>query len=84
MVLSRIFKRFVSNKTLVYTAIGEEQYFQIVDRLATNGVKFSTKSPFDARTQNCFTQQNRIYDIYVSKEDEGKAVEAIHKFACDT
>ncbi len=84
MVLSGIIKKFVFNKTLVYTAIGQEQYFQIVDRLASNGIKFSTKSPFDIRSQNCYTQQNRIYDIYVSKEDEGKAMEAIHNFVGDT
>lgn len=78
MVLSKIFKTFFAKKILIYTAIGKNQYFQIVDRLTTHGVKHWTKIQADLQGRDYFREQNRIYDIYVKKEDEGKAIEAIH------
>jgi hypothetical protein len=30
------------------------------------------------RGQDYFSEQNRIYDIFVKQEDEGKAIKAMH------
>lgn len=78
MVLSKIFRTFFTKKKLIYTAIGQNQYFQAVDRLTTHGVKYWTKTQVDFQGRDYFREQNRIYDIYVKEEDEGKAIEAIH------
>lgn len=78
MVLTTIFKTLFPKKVLIYTAIGQTQYFQIVDKLITHGVKYFTKTQNDLKGRDYFRDKNRIYEIYVKVEDEGKAIEAIH------
>jgi hypothetical protein len=78
MELSKIFRKYFHKKVLIYTAIGQNQYFQIVDRLSANGVMYWTKTQTEMRGQDYFSEQNRIYDIFVKQEDEGKAIKAMH------
>lgn len=79
MVLTNIFKMFFPKKVMIYTAIGQSQYFQIIGKLAAHGVKYWTKTQVDLKGRDYFRDKNRTYDIYVRAEDEAKAVEAIHK-----
>lgn len=79
MTLSQIFKMLFPKRVLVYTAIGQTQYLQVASKLASQGVKYSTKTQTDARDRDYYSDKSRVYDIYVIVEDEGKAVEAINK-----
>jgi hypothetical protein len=72
-------KTIFHKKILIYTALGQNEYFRIVNKLAGNGLKYSVKSPVNARGPNHFDNLYRQYDIYVLEEDEQKANEAIHK-----
>ncbi|GED69334.1 hypothetical protein BRE01_30360 [Brevibacillus reuszeri] len=76
---------FSKYKCLIYTAFGHEKYLQIVHKLRAAGVQFRTRTysqesnqlgsqTFGFFPRNDFTQ----YDIYVKKEDEHKALMAIH------
>lgn len=73
-----IIKKLFPKKVLIYSAIGQSQYFQIIDKLISHGVKYWTKAQFDTKGRDYFREKNRIYDIYVQVEDEKKAIEAIH------
>lgn len=76
----KIFRSIFPKKKLIYTAFGNEEYFRIVGRLKSFGVKYSTKTNIDfTRSRNITTSRFTQYDIYVREEDEHKAIEAIHK-----
>jgi hypothetical protein len=68
-------------KVNIYTAIGHNDYLRIANKLVNHGIKYSTKSPVDARTRDYF-HRNQVYDIYVAEEDEQKAVETINSKDC--
>ncbi|MGZ0050528.1 hypothetical protein [Brevibacillus gelatini] len=76
---------FSKYKCLVYTAFGHEQYLQVVHRLSAHGVPFRTRSHLYANrflsdSAGMFPREDRTqYDIYVKKEDEARAYQAIHK-----
>lgn len=76
--MAGILKSLFTKKILIYTAIGQSQYFQIVDKLINHGVKYSTKVHVGTRGKDYFREQYMMYDIYINAEDETKAVEAIH------
>lgn len=75
-----LFSLFSKYKCLVYTSFGGEDYFRVINKLQSHGVKYRTQifnnnynsSEFFGRTDN--TQ----YDIYVRPEDEQEAHQAIH------
>lgn len=76
---------FFTKRTLIYTTFGNEKYLKVASKLAAAGISFKTKS----RSNNHFMGGHNIltmssrdktvqYDIYVKKEDEYKAYQAIH------
>ncbi|TKC18802.1 hypothetical protein [Robertmurraya kyonggiensis] len=71
---------FKRNWVLIHTAFGAEEYFQILSRLKSQGVKFKVETPFrgfDSRINRNLDKMQ--YDIYVKKEVEHLAANAIHK-----
>jgi len=73
-------KSLRAKKTLVYTAMGNDNYFYIVKRLKSHGLKYWTKVHIDYRNGRDFTDTNyTIYDIYVREEDEAKAYKAMQR-----
>ncbi len=80
MSLLNIFKGIFSKKKLVYSAFGNDNYYRIISKLKSNGVKYSIKTNIDYGHKRDFINSKYIqYDIYVREEDEQKAIEAIHK-----
>ncbi len=74
---------FSRSKCLIYTALGSEEYFRVVQKLTAAGVSFRTRSHYDRqRLRGSFptfpAKDFTQYDIYVAKEDEYKAQAAIH------
>ena len=78
-IIFKIIRAFINrNWKLIYTTFGNEQYFKIIGKLNTAGIKYKSVTPysFDNRN-NQFIDQTQ-YDIYVKKEVEHLAVQAIH------
>lgn len=73
------FKSLFARKKLIYTAIGQSQYFKIADRLVNQGIPYSTKVHVGSRGKDYFRAQHMFYDIYVNAEDEKKAKESIYE-----
>ncbi|MED1796774.1 hypothetical protein P4V54_29405 [Brevibacillus nitrificans] len=73
---------FSRHKSLIYTALGSQDYFRVSNKLQEAGVSFRTRTHQDPRhhagTFGFFTRDFTQYDIYVSKADEHKAQMAIH------
>lgn len=68
-------------KTQVYTCFGNEQYFAVINKLNHAGIRHSTRFiNHNSGGRGSFTIGNRTvqYDIYVKKEDEHAALQAIH------
>lgn len=79
LINSLIWFLFSRHRCLIYTAFGHEQYAKIVGKLQTHGVPYRTRMWFTNSSNSSwefvdYTQ----YDIYVKKEDEYKAQQAIH------
>jgi hypothetical protein len=76
-----LFARFFSShKCLVYTAMGSQAYYRVVYRLKAEGISFRTKvtSDYHGHNRESFPLvENVLYDIYVKKVDEHKALTAI-------
>ncbi|MDN4074963.1 hypothetical protein [Fictibacillus terranigra] len=75
--------RIVSNWNwkLVYSTYGSEDYFKIVEKLKTEGIKFKTGTPnrgFDHNIDR-FKESTQQYDIYVKIDEEYLAVKALQK-----
>ncbi|WP_066062866.1 hypothetical protein [Neobacillus soli] len=72
------FLQFLLNRkwTLIYTAIGYENYFGVIGKLKKAGVKYKSKTPMNFRVDARF-KDNTQYDIYVKKEDEHFANKAL-------
>ncbi len=72
-------------RKLVYSCFGHEKYFAAVSKLSAAGINFRTRFINNNRTMgghySFSTAMDRTvqYDIYVKKEDEHKALQAIHK-----
>ncbi|MED0666889.1 hypothetical protein P4T04_11250 [Bacillus badius] len=62
---------------LLRTVHGQESYYAIIGKLKNKGILYKTKIPvhFGGRGFNDTTQ----YDIYIKKEEEHAAVEALHE-----
>jgi len=75
-----LFSLFSKYKVLVYTSFGSENYFRVISKLQSHGVKYRTET-FN-NTYNSSQLQGRVdniqYDIYVKPEDEHTAQQAIH------
>jgi len=76
------FYKWYSNRNwkLFYTVFGYEKYYQIVSILKGHGIKCKTHTPIGTIKKreiisNDFTQ----YDIYIKKEDEHKAIQALEE-----
>lgn len=65
------------NWRLIYTAYGYQNYFTIIGKLKNNGISYKTKLPMNVRVARF--HDNKQYDIYVKKELEHRAVEAINQ-----
>lgn len=68
-------------RTLVYSCFGNEKYFAIVNKLNNAGIKHTTRFINNNRSlRGHSTAMDRTiqYDIYVKKEDEHIALQAIH------
>lgn len=68
-------------KTLVYSCFGNEKYFEIINKLNNAGIRHMTRFiNNNAGRAGSTTVLDRTvqYDIYVKKEDEHKALQAIH------
>lgn len=79
MGLSNIFRTFIPKKVLVYSAIGQKDYYRTTDKLSTHMIKYWSKAQLSAdERHNYFRSKNTIYDIYVKEEDIQKANEVIH------
>ena len=77
---------FFTKRTLIYTAFGNEKYLKMAGKLTSAGISFKTKSRNNNRIIGgpnifpvSFMDKSTQYDIYVKKEDEYKAYQAIHK-----
>jgi hypothetical protein len=74
--LISVFQLFIDRKwKCIYTAYGSEDYYRVVGKLKSKGVKFKTKIPMNARLFRY--NDNTQYDIYVKKEFEDKALNAL-------
>lgn len=71
--------QYLSNRkwTLIYTAYGSENYFGVIEKLKTAGVHFKSKSPINLRSNETRSKDYTQYDIYVKKEEEHLAYEAL-------
>lgn len=71
---------YYRNWKLIYSAYGSEEYFRIIAKLKTEGIKFRISSPyrgFDTRIDRF--KDNTQYEIYVKKDQEHLAVKALYK-----
>ncbi|WLD92588.1 hypothetical protein [Alkalihalobacillus sp. AL-G] len=71
-----LFKR---NWQMIYTAFGYNDYIRVISRLKNHGVKYKTQIPTDLNSRERTFKDNTQYDIYVKKDDEHQAVNALHK-----
>jgi protein associated with RNAse G/E len=76
------FIRTVSNRNwkLIYSSFGNDDYFTIIAKLQSAGIKYKVVIPFtgvDNRNIRYIDQTQ--YDIYVRKEEEHLAIGALHK-----
>jgi flagellar biosynthesis/type III secretory pathway M-ring protein FliF/YscJ len=71
---------FISYKnwTSVYTALDDETYFRVVDKLKQAGIRYKTKSQTNLTTAPFGGNRQRNYEIYVKKEDAGNASCKLH------
>lgn len=64
------------NWKCIYTAYGYQDYFRMIGKLKQKGISYKTKIPMNLRVGRFY--DNTQYDIYVKKELEYKAVDAIN------
>jgi hypothetical protein len=78
--IKRIFDALIqSNRVVLYIALSDEDYFRVAGLLQTANIRYTVKSPFDMKMPRGMfsTDRTRTYEIYVKREDEHKAQEAI-------
>lgn len=80
-ILKRIFDAFTQrNRVVLYIALNDEDYYFVVGQLQITNIRFTVKSPNDMKMPRgtmFSTDRTRTYEIYVKREDEYKAQEAI-------
>ncbi|OEH92708.1 hypothetical protein [Bacillus solimangrovi] len=71
---------FSRKRTLVYTSLHLDNYYKIKGKLLSSNVKFRVASDVSLAQRESFTHNNYgvEYKFYVAKEDEHRALEAIH------
>ena len=79
-VIITFFRTVINSKwRLIYTAFGNDQYFTVIAKLQSAGIKYKVVMPFSGMdTRNIRVLDNTQYDIYVKKEDEHKAITKIN------
>ena len=70
---------FSNKKSHVYSAFGQKDYFRIVNKLRSKGVKYRVRIVRDLSSRQVYKDNYTQYDFFVKKEDVGKAEEAIHR-----
>jgi hypothetical protein len=63
---------------LFYTAFGHDNYYEIIAKLNSAGVKYKIKTPVNSRGDARFKDETQ-YDIFVKKEHEHLAHAAMQK-----
>lgn len=81
-ILKKLFGYLFSNhKNHIYTALGYEEYFKIVNKLESARISFRTvpRYSFGAPVRVSSPRHHQMipYEIYVKSEDEYKAREVI-------
>jgi hypothetical protein len=66
-----------SNKVVLYIALNDEEYFRVAANLQKENIRFMVKTHSENRGTSLSTVRSRTYEIFVKKEDEHKAREAI-------
>jgi len=79
MMKISLFSLFSKYKCLVYTAVGSENYLRICNKLQAKGISYRTKTYNNMNYSTGYLPRldNTQYDIYVTYEDEYKALQAI-------
>ncbi|GED17060.1 hypothetical protein [Aneurinibacillus migulanus] len=74
-----------SYRCLIYSALGNDDYFKVTQRLKSKAVPYRTKVIIDSSHPGGGSIQSGAqdylqYDIYVQKKDEYRANNAIHHY----
>lgn len=81
IIIGSLIQRYRYRKfKLIYTAFGQENYFNILSKLNSAGVPYKVKVPMQgmgARERPIV--DNTQYDIFVKKEEEHRAGDALRK-----
>ena len=80
VLLSFEFIKYLSrrNWTLIYSTYGYDEYFQVIGKLKSAGIKYKLADPaVDFRVDRF--KDHTQYQIYVKKEEEHEAVKVLHK-----
>jgi len=70
-----------SKKTLVYTAVKQQDYYKIISRLEAVRMKYRvsiTTANNSATRGGPHSDLGKVYKIYVKKHDESKALKTIN------
>lgn len=82
-LLKTVKNLFTSKRTLLCTAIGDDECIRMLGNLDEAGISHVTKIrgvyAGSGKRSLAFSTKLSQYDIYVEKEDEYKAYEAIHQ-----
>lgn len=62
---------------LIFTALDHQQYFEIISKFNTNGINYRVRTVVNQRTTEMFLDYSGQYDIYVKKQDEQLARNAL-------
>ncbi|MFG6494631.1 hypothetical protein P8610_04685 [Fictibacillus sp. UD] len=81
IIIGSLIQRYrYRNLKLIYTAFGQENYFKVISKLNSGGVKYKVRIPMQglgARERPIV--DNTQYDIYVKKEVAHRAGDALRK-----
>lgn len=78
--LANLLTWLLSNKEkLVYATFNMDDYFKVTGKLRGAKVKYRTAVYGESQTDGTYNDLNREYKIYVKKDDEHLALEAIHR-----
>jgi len=81
MLIDLLYFIFSKKKCLVYTAFGSSDYSKVIGKLQNSGIPYRTRiiSNNSSRHNHYVGRTiNTQYDIFVKKEDEHRALNAIH------
>ncbi|MFZ7101839.1 MAG: hypothetical protein ACOWWO_04150 [Peptococcaceae bacterium] len=74
------FKKILKKQILIYSAVGNEDYFRVIDKLVSAGIKYTVKSQVDLNTRGRRREADhlKIYDIYIEEKYFAKASAVIN------